>query len=98
MVVVTILDPRYKMKLIEYYFPIIYGDGAYTKIEKIEKIKKICDDLVGQCRLTSKLSEEVHHFPANPSSSQAREVRLGKVKRSLMKSSDEKEEDAFSFA
>ncbi|TXG73486.1 hypothetical protein EZV62_002065 [Acer yangbiense] len=76
MVVAAILDPRYKMKLIEYYFPIIYGDGAYTKIEKIQKI---CDDLVGQYRLTSKLSEEGHHFPTNPSSFQAREVRLGKV-------------------
>ncbi|TXG49073.1 hypothetical protein EZV62_024948 [Acer yangbiense] len=76
MAVAAILDPRYKMKLIEYYFPIIYGDGAYTKIEKIQKI---CDDLVAQYRLTSELSEEVHHFPTNPSSFQAREVRLEKV-------------------
>ena len=76
MVVVAILDPRYKMKLIEYYFSIIYSDGAYTKIEKIQKI---CDDLVGQYRLTSELSEEVHRFPTNPSSFQAREMRLGKV-------------------
>ncbi|KAK3229766.1 hypothetical protein Dsin_001647 [Dipteronia sinensis] len=76
MAIATILDPRQKMKLIEYYFSIIYGDGAYTKIEKNQKI---CDELVGQYRLTSKLSEEVHHFPTNSSSSQAREVRLGKV-------------------
>ena len=60
MAVAAILDPRYKMKLIEYYFPIIYGDGAYTKIENIQKI---CDDLAGQYRLTSELSEEVHRFP-----------------------------------
>ena len=26
MVVTTILDPRYKIELLEYYFPIIYGD------------------------------------------------------------------------
>ena len=26
MAVATILDPRYKIELLEYYFPIIYGD------------------------------------------------------------------------
>ena len=33
--ITAVLDPRYKMKLIEYYFPIIYGDELFMKIETI---------------------------------------------------------------
>ncbi|KAF2288550.1 hypothetical protein GH714_008421 [Hevea brasiliensis] len=31
-----ILDPRYKMKVVEYYFPMIYGENAWSEIEQIE--------------------------------------------------------------
>ena len=34
MTVVTILDPRYKMKLLEFYYPNIYGDNSDLEIEK----------------------------------------------------------------
>ena len=37
MTVVTILDPRYKMKLLEFYYPNIYGDNSDLEIEKIKK-------------------------------------------------------------
>ena len=35
MVITTALDPRFKMKLIEYFFPLIYGRSASSEIEKI---------------------------------------------------------------
>ena len=38
MAVATILDPRYKIALLEYYFPIIYGDQADFEIKKIRDI------------------------------------------------------------
>ena len=34
MTVVTILDPRYKMKLLGFYYPNIYGDNSDLEIEK----------------------------------------------------------------
>ena len=34
MVVAAILDPRYKMKLLEFYYPNIYGDNSDLEIEK----------------------------------------------------------------
>jgi len=42
MIVAAILDPHYKMKLIKFYFPRIYGDTFFVEVEKI---KKICADL-----------------------------------------------------
>ncbi|KAK2638151.1 hypothetical protein Ddye_025946 [Dipteronia dyeriana] len=38
MVVATILDPRYKMKVIECYFPKIYGDQTSDEIQKIHDL------------------------------------------------------------
>ncbi|KAH9658703.1 hat family dimerization domain containing protein expressed [Citrus sinensis] len=43
LVVVVVLDPRYKMMLIHFYFPKIYGD---TADELIERAHKLCYDLV----------------------------------------------------
>ncbi|XP_030946144.1 zinc finger BED domain-containing protein RICESLEEPER 1-like [Quercus lobata] len=42
MAIAAILDPRYKMKLLEFYYPNIYGDNTDLKIEKI---KNLCYDL-----------------------------------------------------
>ena len=30
----AILDPRYKMKLLDFYYPNIYGDNSDLEIEK----------------------------------------------------------------
>ena len=38
MSVATTLDPRYKIELLEYYFPIIYGDEADNEIQKVRDI------------------------------------------------------------
>ena len=35
MTVATILDPRYKIELLEYYFPLIYGDEAENEIQRV---------------------------------------------------------------
>ena len=34
MVVAVILDPRYKMRLLKFYYPNIYGDNSDLEIEK----------------------------------------------------------------
>ena len=45
MAIAAILDPRYKMKLLEFYYPNIYGDNSDLKIEKI---KNLCYDLLDE--------------------------------------------------
>ena len=37
MVVAVILDPRYKLEVVEFYFPSIYGDDAAYKIKRIKQ-------------------------------------------------------------
>ncbi|KAK9983094.1 hypothetical protein SO802_032619 [Lithocarpus litseifolius] len=37
MAVATILDPRYKIELLEYYFPLIYGDEAENEIQRVRE-------------------------------------------------------------
>nr|KAJ0198673.1 hypothetical protein LSAT_V11C600299660 [Lactuca sativa] len=36
--IATILEPRFKTKLIEYYFPKIYGDESSKEVERIRKL------------------------------------------------------------
>ena len=45
MAVAAILDPRYKMKLLKFYYPNIYGNNSDFKIEKI---KNLCYDLLDE--------------------------------------------------
>lgn len=42
MAVATILDPRYKMKVVECYYSLIYPDSAY---DEIEKVRRVCYEL-----------------------------------------------------
>ncbi|XP_042432585.1 zinc finger BED domain-containing protein RICESLEEPER 2-like [Zingiber officinale] len=37
----SILDPRYKMKTVQFYYPLVYGDMSSYEIEKLKK--KLCD-------------------------------------------------------
>ncbi|KAG8368977.1 hypothetical protein BUALT_Bualt15G0102300 [Buddleja alternifolia] len=41
--VAAVLDPRYKMKLVEFYFPLIYPESAQSKIAEI---RQSCYDLL----------------------------------------------------
>ena len=45
MAIATILDPGYKMKLLEFYYPNIYSDNSDLEIEKI---KNLCYDLLDE--------------------------------------------------
>ena len=45
MAVTAILDPRYKMKLLKFYYPNIYGGNFDLEIEKI---KNLCYDLLDE--------------------------------------------------
>ena len=38
MAVATILEPINKIELLEYYFPIIYGDEADNEIQRVRDI------------------------------------------------------------
>jgi hypothetical protein len=46
--VAVVLDPRYKMTLVDYTFPKIFGNDAPMKIKKI---KKFCSDLFEEYKL-----------------------------------------------
>ena len=43
--VAVVLDPRYKMKVVEYYFPGIYGDDG---ILEVDHVKRTCYDLLSE--------------------------------------------------
>nr|XP_023872068.1 zinc finger BED domain-containing protein RICESLEEPER 2-like [Quercus suber] len=67
MAVAAILDPRYKMKLLEFYYPNIYGDNSDLEIEKI---KNLCYDLLdeyGDVDESPVGNEGSSHMPANTS-------------------------------
>ncbi|KAK2644855.1 hypothetical protein Ddye_020050 [Dipteronia dyeriana] len=55
MVVATMLDPRYKMRLIEFYFPSIFRADYITHLKSIQKL---CLDLVKEYELKFKPSDE----------------------------------------
>ncbi|XP_026452022.1 zinc finger BED domain-containing protein RICESLEEPER 1-like [Papaver somniferum] len=55
MAVEIMLDPRFKMKLIEFYFPQIYGQ-AFSKIE-IDRVRDLCVDLATEYELKVKFAE-----------------------------------------
>ncbi|KAK3222264.1 hypothetical protein Dsin_009289 [Dipteronia sinensis] len=46
--ITTVLDPRFKLKLIEYYFPKIYGNDSE---KQIDRIRKMCYDLVNEYQM-----------------------------------------------
>ncbi|XP_010265497.1 PREDICTED: zinc finger BED domain-containing protein RICESLEEPER 2-like [Nelumbo nucifera] len=55
--VAVVLDPRYKMKLMEYFFPMIYVDGA---LDEIERIRQLYYDLLHEYQFKSKYKEVGH--------------------------------------
>ncbi|KAK9184483.1 hypothetical protein WN943_024833 [Citrus x changshan-huyou] len=50
MVVAVVLDPRYKMVLVDYFFPQIYGSDASTHIDRI---RTLCSDLYSEYKKKS---------------------------------------------
>ena len=54
MAVAAVLDPRYKIKILEFYFPIMYGSEA---LSEIGKIRQICYDFLSEYQSNSKIGE-----------------------------------------
>ena len=55
MAVAAVLDPRYKIKILEFYFPIMYGSEA---LSEIGKIRQICYDFLSEYQSNSKIGEK----------------------------------------
>ena len=89
MSVAIVLDPRYKMGLVNYVFPKIFGDDAF---EKIEKIKKACVDLFDEY----KLKNEKQSSKASSSLS-SQTLSLGKRSRLIMEDNLAGFEDFMAF-
>nr|XP_023876444.1 zinc finger BED domain-containing protein RICESLEEPER 2-like [Quercus suber] len=67
MAIAAILDPRYKKKLLEFYYPNIYGDNSDLEIEKI---KNLCYDLLDEYKDVDESpvgNEESSHMLASTS-------------------------------
>lgn len=45
--IATVLDPRYKLKLVQYFFIVIYGSNSWLEVERI---RKCCSDLFEEYR------------------------------------------------
>ena len=76
MTVAIFLDPRYKMNLLEFYYPNIYGNNFDLEIEKI---KNLCYDLLDEYGDINKSfvdNEGSSHIPASTSSPMA-QMKLG---------------------
>ncbi|KAL5560920.1 hypothetical protein UlMin_030667 [Ulmus minor] len=66
MAVASILDPRYKMKLIEYFFPRIYGEHCATEIMRLQTI---CAALVRDYKIKYHVDDENYYSSPVPSRS-----------------------------
>ncbi|KAL5552941.1 hypothetical protein UlMin_040342 [Ulmus minor] len=66
MTVASILDPRYKMKLIEYFFPRIYGEHY---VAKIVRLQTICAALVREYKIKYHVDDENYYSSPVPSRS-----------------------------
>lgn len=52
--IAIVLDPRYKMKLLEYFYPLLYGSAS---LNEISSIKQLCFSLFEECQ--AKINEMV---------------------------------------
>ncbi|KAK3212410.1 hypothetical protein Dsin_017116 [Dipteronia sinensis] len=43
MAMASLLDPRFKLKLLEYFYPLIYGDDR--ALEEVAIVRKLCEDI-----------------------------------------------------
>ncbi|KAL5538055.1 hypothetical protein UlMin_045842 [Ulmus minor] len=66
MAVASILDPRYKMKLIEYFFLRIYGERCATEIMRLQTI---CAALVREYKIKYHVDDENYYSSPVPSRS-----------------------------
>ena len=62
MTIVVVLDLRYKMKILEFYFPIMYGFEASSEIGKI---RQLCYDLLFEYQSKSKMGQQTSFYGAS---------------------------------
>ena len=62
MAIAVVLDPRYKMKILEFYFPIMYGSEASSEIGKI---RQLCYDLLSEYQSKSKMGQQTSSHGAS---------------------------------
>jgi hypothetical protein len=65
--VATVLDPRYKLSMLEYYYKKIYGDNE--ALNEIMRIKNLCVELISEYEKQENNSNEPELFPPPPQSS-----------------------------
>ncbi|KAF7827215.1 putative AC transposase [Senna tora] len=68
MAVAVILDPRYKLKVVEYYFPRIYKDQSS---HYIEEVRNIMNELLQEYQANHNTSESSSHISASASASES---------------------------
>lgn len=78
--IASILDPRYKMKQIEFLCPLLYPGSEATATAEIEKYKRLLYDLVKEYQSRSPQSNGASQAP-NPSSSRVSVLKLDLVKQ-----------------
>ncbi|WJZ96780.1 hypothetical protein VitviT2T_015431 [Vitis vinifera] len=62
MAIAVVLDPRYKMKILEFYFPIMYGSEASSEIGKF---CQLCYDLLSEYQSKSKMGQQTSSHGAS---------------------------------
>ena len=55
MEIAVVLDPRYKMKILEFYFPLMYGSKASSEIGKF---CQLCYDLLFEYQSKSNMGQQ----------------------------------------
>ncbi|RVX16881.1 putative AC transposase [Vitis vinifera] len=59
MAIAAIFDPRYKIKILEFYFPLMYGSEASNEIEKI---RGMCYQLLSKYQSKSNLGQKTSSY------------------------------------
>ena len=62
MAITIVLDPRYKMKILEFYFPIMYGSEASSEIGKFCQLYY---DLLSEYQSKSKMGQQTSFYGAS---------------------------------
>ncbi|RVW39564.1 Zinc finger BED domain-containing protein RICESLEEPER 2 [Vitis vinifera] len=65
MAIAAIFDPRYKIKIFEFYFPLMYGSEASNEIEKI---CGMCYELLSEYQSKSNLGQKTSSYGTSSSS------------------------------
>ncbi|KAK3195741.1 hypothetical protein Dsin_027051 [Dipteronia sinensis] len=78
MAIASLLDPRFKLKLLEFFFPLIYGEEK--AMEEVANVCKLCEDIFQEYK--SRFVQQISH--ANTSGvSRSNHVNFGDETESL---------------